>query len=76
MFVPGEEGLHQGAPLSCFLCTVAGKRAQLAAEAAMDQHHGVARYAGTTDQEKAAAFTAAAAHGGVGGYLDDMALQS
>eukprot|EP01052_Picozoa_sp_SAG31_P033333 SAG31_NODE_3752_length_3920_cov_27.390997_1_plen_841_part_00 len=75
-YIPGEEGIRQGAPLSCFLCGLALKRAQIAAERAMDVCGGHDRHAGSTDQEKAAAFKSAAAEVTVAGYLDDTALQA
>eukprot|EP01050_Picozoa_sp_SAG11_P023914 SAG11_NODE_4947_length_1712_cov_3.743335_2_plen_84_part_00 len=62
--------------MSCFLQGLAGKRAQLAAEAAIDRAHGVQRYAGATEQERAHSFVAAARRGGVGGYLDDNTLKA
>jgi hypothetical protein len=74
-FVHSAEGVRQGAPLSCLLCGVGTKRAQLAGEAALDRQHGVERYAGSTEMERAASFERAAEAGGVGGYLDDNALK-
>ena len=47
----------------------------LAAEKALDAQHGVVRYTGSTETERAAAYTRAAKAGGVGGYLDDTALK-
>ena len=51
------------------MCGIGTKRAQLAAEAAIDMQHGVVRYLcdGSTETEKAAAFERAAKAGGVGG---------
>ena len=61
--------------LSCFLAGLGGRRAQLAAEAAIDAQHGVSRHEGATEAEQARSFSAAAQAGGVGGYLDDNALR-
>ena len=36
-YVRTVEGVRQGAHLSCLLCGVGGKRAQLAAEKALDE---------------------------------------
>ncbi len=76
-FVHSAEGIRQGAPLSCLLCGVGTKRAQLAGEAALDMQHGVVRYlrGGSTETEKATAFERAVEAGSVGGYLDDNALK-
>eukprot|EP01050_Picozoa_sp_SAG11_P012186 SAG11_NODE_1340_length_5165_cov_3.807146_3_plen_135_part_00 len=52
VFLQTEEGVRQGAPLSCFLCGLGLKRAQLAAERALDEQHGVQRYEGDTDQAR------------------------
>ena len=61
--------------MSCFLAGLGGRRAQLAAEAAIDERHGVSRHAGATEAEQARSFSVAAQAGGVGGYLDDNALR-
>jgi hypothetical protein len=74
-FIHSAEGVRQGAPLSCLMCGVGTKRAQLAGEVALDRQHGVVRYAGSTETERATAFEHATEAGGVGGYLDDNALK-
>ena len=60
VYLESDEGVRQGAPLSCFLAGLGGRRAQLAAEAAIDEQHGVSRHAGATEAEQAWSFSAAA----------------